>query len=137
MNPTLETPMTEITVEALNTVAFVTLGCKTNLLESSALAEQFKTLGWQVVPDAQPASLYVFNTCTVTENADAESRRLIRKAKRQNPSARIAVTGCYAQVSPETFQTLGGVDFIIGNNFKDNLPHIVATQFANFYALNQ
>ena len=130
----LETPMTEITVEAVNTVTFVTLGCKTNLLESSALAKQFKTLGWQVVPESQPASLYVFNTCTVTENADAESRRLIRKAKRNNPSARIAVTGCYAQVSPETFQSLGGVDFVIGNNFKDNLPHIVATQFANFYA---
>jgi threonylcarbamoyladenosine tRNA methylthiotransferase MtaB len=134
MTTALETVSPSFSIEALNTVAFITLGCKTNLLESSALAEQFKTLGWQILEASQPASLYVFNTCTVTENADAESRRLIRKAKRQNPSARIAVTGCYAQVSPETFQTLGGVDFVIGNNFKDNLPHIVATQFSNYYA---
>jgi threonylcarbamoyladenosine tRNA methylthiotransferase MtaB len=136
IQPSIATPTTPIplTPEAQKTVGFVTLGCKTNLLESSALAEQFTTLGWQVVDASQPAALYVFNTCTVTENADAESRRLIRKAKRQNPSARIAVTGCYAQVSPQTFQTLGGVDFVIGNNFKDNLPHLVATQFANYYA---
>jgi threonylcarbamoyladenosine tRNA methylthiotransferase MtaB len=114
-------------------VAFITLGCKANLLESSALAEQFRLMGWEVKDAEACASLYVFNTCTVTERADAESRRLVRKLKRQNPEARIAVTGCYAQVSPETFKPLG-VDFIIGNNFKDDLPRIVAEQFANYYA---
>jgi threonylcarbamoyladenosine tRNA methylthiotransferase MtaB len=66
MTLVIEPPSTPLTVEAPNTVAFVTLGCKTNLLESSALAEQFKTLGWQVLADSEPAALYVFNTCTVT-----------------------------------------------------------------------
>ncbi len=114
-------------------VAFVTLGCKANALESAALAERFKDLGWQLHAERESASLYVFNTCTVTEKADAEARRLIRKLKRQNPASRIAVTGCYAQVAPLVFKEIG-VDFIIGNNLKDNLPDIVATQFANYYA---
>jgi threonylcarbamoyladenosine tRNA methylthiotransferase MtaB len=142
-HPTLhDTPMLSQTrvLESLaddhapeKTVGFVTLGCKANLLESSALAEQFRAMGWEIVPAEQPAALYVFNTCTVTERADAESRRLVRKLKRQNPQARVAVTGCYAQVSPDTFKPLG-VDFIIGNNYKDDLPRIVVEQFVNHYA---
>jgi threonylcarbamoyladenosine tRNA methylthiotransferase MtaB len=116
------------------TVAFVTLGCKANALESSALADRFKDLGWQVLPSELPASLYIFNTCTVTEKADAEARRLIRKCKRQNPASRVAVTGCYAQVSPQTFKTMGGIDFIIGNNLKDSLADLIVNQFTNYYA---
>lgn len=119
---------------APNTVAFCTLGCKTNLLESSALAEQFRHLGWQITPFESPASLYVFNTCTVTEKADSESRRLIRRAKRQNPHARVAVTGCYAQVAPEVIAAMDGVDFVIGNNLKQDLPRLVVEQFADYRA---
>lgn len=128
LNPHHLNPMVE------RTVAFITLGCKANLLESSALAERFKQMGWQVLSEEQSASLYVFNTCTVTEKADAEARRLVRKLKRQNSASRVAVTGCYAQVSPQTFQAMGGVDFIIGNNLKDELPEIIVNQFANYYA---
>jgi threonylcarbamoyladenosine tRNA methylthiotransferase MtaB len=126
-------PPFELNSMVEKTVAFVTLGCKANALESSALAERFKDLGWQIHSEHQPASLYVFNTCTVTEKADAEARRLIRKLKRQNPASRIAVTGCYAQVAPLVFKEIG-VDFIIGNNLKEHLADIVATQFANYYA---
>jgi len=114
-------------------VAFITLGCKTNLLESSSLSERFVAMGYTLKAQDEPASLYVFNTCTVTERADAESRRLIRKLRRQNPDARIAVTGCYAQVNPDAFKPLG-VDFVIGNNLKDHLPELVAEQYANYYA---
>jgi threonylcarbamoyladenosine tRNA methylthiotransferase MtaB len=99
------------------------------------LAEQFKVYGWQVQSNAQePADVYVFNTCTVTEKADAEGRRLIRQTKRQHPEARIAVTGCYAQVAPEVFQSMEGVDFVIGNNYKDSLADIVLNQYQNHYA---
>jgi threonylcarbamoyladenosine tRNA methylthiotransferase MtaB len=111
------------------TVAFYTMGCKTNLLEASVLSKQFEALGWQVLPYSALADLYVFNTCTVTEKADAEARRLIRQLKRRNEQARIAVTGCYVQVSPDTFKAMDGVDFIIGNSFKDNLSELVATHF--------
>jgi threonylcarbamoyladenosine tRNA methylthiotransferase MtaB len=118
----------------LFTVGFVTLGCKTNLLESSSLAEQFKALGWQVVTDAnQAADLYVFNTCTVTEKADSEARRLIRQLRRKHPNARVAVTGCYAQVAPEVMAAQDGVDFVIGNGFKDQLPELVAKHFTQRY----
>ena len=131
----VKTESTPLMLNAMveKTVAFVTLGCKANALESAALAERFKDLGWQLLNEHESASLYVFNTCTVTEKADAEARRLIRKLKRQNPASRIAVTGCYAQVAPLVFKEIG-VDFIIGNNLKDSLPDIVATQFANYYA---
>jgi threonylcarbamoyladenosine tRNA methylthiotransferase MtaB len=117
-------------------VAFLTLGCKTNLLESSALAEQFRALGWFVVPEDASADLYVFNTCTVTEKADAESRRLIRRAKRANPNARIAVTGCYAQVAPDTVAGIEGVDFVIGNNYKEQLVDILLNRFPDYRAEN-
>jgi len=108
-------------------VAFYTLGCKTNQLESSALADEFRGQGWDVVAFSDPAALYVINTCTVTEDGDRESRRMIRKARRQNPWARVAVTGCYAQVAPEAVAAVEGVNYVIGNNFKQDIYKIVQT----------
>ncbi|MEB3244793.1 MAG: tRNA (N(6)-L-threonylcarbamoyladenosine(37)-C(2))-methylthiotransferase MtaB [Vampirovibrionales bacterium] len=110
-------------------VAFITLGCRANQVESSALAEQFKQLGWQIVPEQESAALYVVNTCTVTEQADAEARRLIRKRKREHPEARFAVTGCYAQIAPKPLAALEGVDFVIGNALKDQLAALVDERF--------
>jgi threonylcarbamoyladenosine tRNA methylthiotransferase MtaB len=107
------------------TVAFVTQGCKTNLMESSALAHQFSELGWQLVPQHQPASLYVINTCTVTQRADAEARRLIRQLKLKAPQAKVATTGCYAQVAPAVLAAMPDVDFVIGNSHKDQLPQLL------------
>lgn len=108
------------------TVAFYTLGCKANQLETSTLAKQFGDQGWALVPFDEAAEVYVINTCTVTERSDQESRRMIRRARLSNPQARIAVTGCYAQVSPDELAGLEGVSFVIGNNFKDQLVRIVA-----------
>lgn len=107
------------------TVAFHTLGCKANQLETSTLAEDFRSHGWSVVPFDESANVYVINTCTVTERSDQESRRMIRRAKLSNPQAQIAVTGCYAQVSPDELAALDGVSFVVGNNFKDELVDIV------------
>lgn len=109
------------------TVAFHTLGCKANQLETSTLAHQFQEQGWQLVPFDEAAEVYVINTCTVTERSDNESRRMIRRARLSNPQARIAVTGCYAQVSPDELAGLDGVSFVIGNNFKDQIVNIVET----------
>jgi threonylcarbamoyladenosine tRNA methylthiotransferase MtaB len=107
------------------TVAFHTLGCKANQLETSTIATGFEDQGWRIVPFDDPAEVYVINTCTVTERSDQESRRMVRRARLSNPDARIAVTGCYAQVSPEELAALDGVNFVIGNNFKDQLVSIV------------
>jgi threonylcarbamoyladenosine tRNA methylthiotransferase MtaB len=104
-----------------HSVAFHTLGCKTNQLETSTLANEFKTHGWQIVPFEAAASLYIINTCTVTEKGDQESLRMIRRAKLSNPEGRIAVTGCYAQVAPDELAKEKGIHYIIGNNFKDKI----------------
>lgn len=108
-----------------SSVAFHTLGCKTNQLETSAIANEFREHGWSVVPFEEAASLYVINTCTVTEKSDQESRRIIRRAKLSNPEGRIAVTGCYAQVSPDELARQDGVNYVIGNNFKDQIFNII------------
>lgn len=115
------------TTEAPRTVAFYTLGCRANQLESSALADEFREHGWAVLPfsKAQKASLYIINTCTVTGDSDRESRRIIRKAKRLNPEARIAVTGCYVQIAAIDVAKIEGVNYVIGNNFKQDIYRIV------------
>ncbi len=111
--------------EKSRSVAFYALGCKANQLESSALADEFKSHGWDVLPFNEKASLYIINTCTVTHSGDSESRRIIRKARRENPDARIAVTGCYAQVAPDEIAGIDGVNYVIGNNFKQDIYRIV------------
>jgi threonylcarbamoyladenosine tRNA methylthiotransferase MtaB len=114
-----------IMVDGLRTVAFHTLGCKANQLETSTLASNFRDQGWRIVPFDESAEVYVINTCTVTERSDQESRRMVRRARLSNPEARIVVTGCYAQVSPEELAAMDGVSFVIGNNFKDGIVDIV------------
>ena len=126
----LFSPEHEILNGNLPTVAFHTLGCKANQLETSTLAEDFRNLGWELSSFDEPADVYVINTCTVTERADQESRRMIRRAKLSNPNARIAVTGCYAQVAPDELAAQTGVSFVIGNNFKDELATIVTNAAA-------
>ncbi|HEY9685498.1 MAG TPA: tRNA (N(6)-L-threonylcarbamoyladenosine(37)-C(2))-methylthiotransferase MtaB [Coleofasciculaceae cyanobacterium] len=118
-------PTDRILVDSLRTVAFHTLGCKANQLETSTLAGGFRDQGWRIVPFDDPAEVYVINTCTVTERSDQESRRMVRRARLSNPEARIVVTGCYAQVSPEELAALDGVSFVIGNNYKDGIVDLV------------
>jgi threonylcarbamoyladenosine tRNA methylthiotransferase MtaB len=116
---------TEPLGDRVKTVAFHTLGCKANQLETSTMGSQFQEQGWAIVPFDEAAEVYVINTCTVTERSDQESRRMIRRARLSNPDGRIAVTGCYAQVSPDELAALDGVNFVVGNNFKDQLVQIV------------
>ncbi|MFC2135047.1 tRNA (N(6)-L-threonylcarbamoyladenosine(37)-C(2))-methylthiotransferase MtaB [Bacteroidota bacterium] len=99
-------------------VAFHTLGCKLNFSETSTICEQFIEKGFHVVDFKERADVYIINTCTVTENADKECRQIIRRALRNNPDAFIAVTGCYAQLSPDELSEIQGVDVILGTNEK-------------------
>ncbi|MDH4379859.1 MAG: tRNA (N(6)-L-threonylcarbamoyladenosine(37)-C(2))-methylthiotransferase MtaB [Vampirovibrionales bacterium] len=116
---------------AQKTVAFYTLGCKTNQLESATLAQQFTGEGWQVVPFDHSAQVYVINSCTVTQRSDNETQRVIRRAKLANPSAQIAVTGCYAQVAPEEVAAQPGVTHVVGNDLKGQLTKLVLANTVN------
>ncbi|MBK5273516.1 MAG: tRNA (N(6)-L-threonylcarbamoyladenosine(37)-C(2))-methylthiotransferase MtaB [Desulfuromonadales bacterium] len=106
-------------------VAIATLGCKTNQFESASMIEQFEQSGYRMVPFTQPADIYVVNSCTVTSKTDAETRRLIRRARRLNPEARIVATGCYAQVAPGDLERMPEVDSVLGNREKQDIISMV------------
>jgi len=108
-------------------IAIATLGCKTNQFESAAMLEQFEMAGYAVVPFTQPADIYVVNSCTVTARTDAETRRLIRRARRLNPAARIVATGCYAQVAPGELEQMPELDSVLGNREKQDIIGLVET----------
>jgi len=98
------------------TVALVTLGCKVNQCESASFQTGFEEQGLKVSPFETPADIYVINTCAVTGKAAAQSRQLIRQAQRINPQARVVVTGCYAQVSPEKIKEIEDLPIVIVGN---------------------
>ena len=102
-------------------IAFHTLGCKLNYSETSTISRDLIHNGFEKVDYQDTADIYVINTCSVTDNADKEARKLIRKAKRSNPSANIAVIGCYAQLNPDEIADIDGVDIVIGAEEKFNL----------------
>ncbi|CAH2030781.1 tRNA (N(6)-L-threonylcarbamoyladenosine(37)-C(2))-methylthiotransferase MtaB [Trichlorobacter ammonificans] len=111
--------------DRLKTFAIATLGCKVNQFESADMIEQLRNAGWKQVSFNEAADLYLVNSCTVTGKSDAESRKLLRRARRANPDATVVATGCYAQVSPEALQALAEVDQVLGNREKvDILRHI-------------
>ena len=102
-------------------VSFHTLGCKLNFSESSTLAREFERGGYKRVEPSEPTDVAVINSCSVTEHADKKCRNIIRKIHRRNPNAIIAVTGCYAQLKPETIAVIEGVDIVLSNNDKGDL----------------
>ncbi len=105
--------------------AFYTLGCKLNFAETSAIAGHMSELGFQRVGFEEKADIYVINSCTVTAQADKASRNIIRQAVRRNPDAMIIVTGCYAQLNAEEVGQIEGVDLVLGNREKFNLPDYI------------
>ena len=102
-------------------IAFHTLGCKLNFSETSVISKEFIKYGFEQVKYKEKADIYVINTCSVTENANKEARKLIRKAKRTNPNSVIAIIGCYAQLKPKEISKIKGVDIILGAEEKFNL----------------
>ncbi len=102
-------------------VAFHTLGCKVNQYETEAMREQFVKAGFESVDERDFADVYIINTCTVTNLADRKSRQYIRRMKKINPKAIVAVTGCYAQIKPEELQQLPEVDIVAGTGEKGHI----------------
>ena len=107
-------------------VAFTTLGCRLNQAESDSMAEQLLSRGFEAAATAEEADLVVVNTCTVTREATKASRSAIRRAVRARPGARVAVIGCYAVSDPEEVRAIPGVDAVLGNTEKDDLPRSLA-----------
>lgn len=104
-------------------VAFHTLGCKLNFSETSAIGRQLKEAGFAKREFKDGADVYVINTCSVTDNADKECRKIVRDALNVNPEAFIVVIGCYAQLKPEEIGAIEGVDLVLGAKEKFNLPN--------------
>ena len=102
-------------------IAFHTLGCKLNFSETATISRDFIRHGFEKVDYRDKADFYVLNTCSVTDNADKEARKLIRQAKRRNPDSAVAVIGCYAQLKPNEISEIDGVDIVLGAEEKFNL----------------
>jgi threonylcarbamoyladenosine tRNA methylthiotransferase MtaB len=108
------------------TFAMATLGCKTNQFETAAMIEQLLAAGYRQVNYSDGAELVIVNTCTVTATTDAQSRNLIRRARRINPACRVVVTGCYAQIDPQSLAAIPGVSLVLGNEEKQQLIGLLA-----------
>lgn len=111
--------------ESKGTVSFYTLGCKVNQYETQMLKERFSQAGYDIAGEEEFADIYVINTCTVTNLSDRKSRQFIRRMKKINPDAVIAVTGCYAQTDPEAAAEIDGVCVVAGTNEKAELVKYV------------
>jgi threonylcarbamoyladenosine tRNA methylthiotransferase MtaB len=119
---------------AMRKVSFYTIGCKLNFAETSTISEEFKKRGFEIVEFGEPADVCVINTCSVTENADRDCRRIVRKALKVSPSAFIIVTGCYAQLRPDEIAKIEGVDLILGSNEKFKIFDFVGDFHKNYHA---
>jgi len=113
------------------TVGLATLGCKVNQCETDAIAGLFAARGYNIVDFSASADIYVINTCSVTSASERKSRQLIRRARRANPSAVIAITGCFAQLAPEAVRQIPGVSVVVGTQGRDRIVDIVEQAIAS------
>ena len=108
----------EINMENKKKVAFYTLGCKLNFSETSTIARDFQSEGFERVDFEETADIYVINTCSVTDNADKQFKQIVKKAMKLNDKAFVAAVGCYAQLKPEELAAVDGVDLVLGATEK-------------------
>lgn len=101
-------------------------GCRATQADGAALEAQLAERGLTAADDRAAADLVVLNTCTVTAEADSDARSAIRRTHRENPGARILVTGCYAQRAPEELRAMPGVEWVVGNSHKTSIADVVA-----------
>lgn len=106
-------------------VRFVTLGCKLNFAESSALGKELLLRGHQRATQNEVPDVCVINTCSVTDAADHKDRQAINQLHRKYPNAIIIVTGCYAQLQPQQIAQIDGVDYVLGQNEKFSITQLV------------
>lgn len=108
--------------------AIHTLGCKVNQYETETIVGDFLRIGCELVDFSERADVYVINTCTVTQTSDHKSRQWIARARRNNPDAIIAVTGCYAQRAVQEIERIPGVDLVVSNDRKDEIAGLICVK---------
>ena len=118
------------------TMSIFTLGCKVNRYDSEAIEETFVNAGYTVVPFDKKADVYIINTCTVTHMSDRKSRQMIRRTKKINPDAIVAVIGCYAQAAKAEIEAIEGVDLVIGTNGRIHILDAVEEYRASGIPMN-
>jgi threonylcarbamoyladenosine tRNA methylthiotransferase MtaB len=104
-------------------------GCRASQADGAAIESQLIRNGYTPAEDSGAAQFVILNTCTVTATADDEMRQIVRRVHRENPSARIIVTGCYAQRAPEEVSGLPGVAMVVGNSHKTQIAELIATPY--------
>jgi threonylcarbamoyladenosine tRNA methylthiotransferase MtaB len=103
----------------------LTFGCRCNQADSAAIRESFCRRSFSESENCRDADYIIVNTCTVTHRSDQQARQTIRRLHRENPSAQIIATGCYAERDPETLASLPGVCLVLGNADKERLPELI------------
>jgi threonylcarbamoyladenosine tRNA methylthiotransferase MtaB len=116
-----------------------TFGCKANLYDSQIIEAELQKRGWlpegsdgrdssDVKDPQEEVELCIINSCTVTDEADRQARKMATKFARENPNARVVMTGCAAEVAPESFQKTPGVSYVVGNQNKDQIVNLVLNE---------
>lgn len=106
------------------TFSIENFGCRATQADAATIEQQLLARGYALEESHGRADVVVLNTCTVTAAADRQARDAVRHIHRANPSARIIVTGCYAQRAPEELSTLEGVAFVVGNAHQAEIPRL-------------
>ena len=101
-------------------------GCRATQADGDALEAQLSQRGLPLAASREAADIVILNTCTVTAAADDDARSTVRRVRRENPAARILVTGCYAQRAPEELAAMEGVEWVVGNSHKTSIADLMA-----------
>lgn len=117
------------------TVAFHTLGCKLNFAETAAIARTLSEHGYSKLEFSEPADFFVINTCSVTENADKETKQIVKRALKANPNAKVIIIGCYAQLKPEAIAAIDGVSMVLGAKEKFKLHEHISKLSSAYSAI--
>ncbi|HKW74565.1 MAG TPA: tRNA (N(6)-L-threonylcarbamoyladenosine(37)-C(2))-methylthiotransferase MtaB [Terriglobales bacterium] len=112
-------------------------GCRATQADGAAIERHLIERGFELIDSAGHADIVILNTCTVTAAADHDARAAVRRAHRENPDARILVTGCYAQRAPQEVAALPGVTWVVGNSHKHLVPEIAFGESGNFVSLER
>ena len=112
------------------TFSLENFGCRATEADAAGMRRALRSAGWAMAEQHASSDVVVLNTCTVTAAADSQARDAVRKIHRENPAARIVVTGCYAQRAPEDLAQLPGVSWVVGNSHQAEIPRLLRQLFA-------